>query len=92
MKIRDEEVVQLAGGVLPERTVLSAVPMDGGSGASTPFKHSCSPNNQSITAKQDGGWGSSNVSHPQCSPGNQGHEDHAGGVPVPAWARALIAG
>ena len=29
-KIRNEELAQLAGELLPERTVLSTVPMDGG--------------------------------------------------------------
>jgi hypothetical protein len=89
--IRDEELAQLAGDVLPERTVLSAVPMDGGSGASSHFKHSCSHNNQSVIGKQDGGWGSQNINHPQCGPSNHG-DNHAGGVPVPAWVRSLIAG
>lgn len=40
-KIRNEELDQLAGEVLPERTVLSAVPMDGGAGTVI-----CSPNTQ----------------------------------------------
>ena len=31
-KIRNEELDQLAGELLPERTVLSTVPMDGGPG------------------------------------------------------------
>jgi hypothetical protein len=31
-KIRNDELVQMNGEVLPERTVLSALPMDGGSG------------------------------------------------------------
>jgi hypothetical protein len=41
-KIRNEELDQLAGEVLPERTVLSAVPADPGAGA--PFSPFCSPN------------------------------------------------
>ena len=40
-KIRNEELELLAGEVLPERTVLSAVPMAGGTGLSI-----CSPNTQ----------------------------------------------
>lgn len=40
-KIRNEELGQFAGELLPERTVLSALPMDGGSSAF------CSPNTQS---------------------------------------------
>ena len=40
-KIRNEELDQLVGEVLPERTVLSTVPMDGGSGSVL-----CSPNTQ----------------------------------------------
>ena len=42
-KIRNEELEQLAGEVLPERTVLSAVPMDASSGGTS----ICSPNGQS---------------------------------------------
>ena len=40
-KIRNEELVQLTGEVLPERTVLSTVPMDGSAGTTL-----CSPNTQ----------------------------------------------
>lgn len=41
-KIRNEELVQLDGEVLPERTVLSTVPMDGGGSAN--FSPFCSGN------------------------------------------------
>jgi len=34
-KIRNEELVQMNGEVLPERTVLSALPMDGSGGAAS---------------------------------------------------------
>ena len=44
-KIRNEELDQLAGEILPERTVLSTVPADPSGGA--PFSPFCSPNNQS---------------------------------------------
>lgn len=42
-KIRNEELGQFAGELLPERTVLSALPMDAGSSAF------CSPNTQTIS-------------------------------------------
>ena len=46
-KIRSEELDQLVGEVLPERTVLSTVPADPSRGA--PFSPFCSPNNQTNT-------------------------------------------
>jgi hypothetical protein len=44
-KIRMNELDQLVGEVLPERTVLSALPSDPGGAA--PFSPFCSPNDQS---------------------------------------------
>ena len=43
-KICNEELDQFTGEVLPERTVLSAVPADPSGGA--PFSPFCSPNHQ----------------------------------------------
>jgi hypothetical protein len=60
-KIRNEELAQLAGEVLPERTVLSAVPMDGGGQIS-----SCN-GGQNVSGSQNGNWFSSGVINPQCT-------------------------
>ena len=71
-KIRNDVLDQLAGEVLPERAVLSAVPMDGGA----PFSPFCSPNNQPSTIN-DNHWADV-VNNPQCGLTNHG-DNYAGG-------------
>ena len=72
-KIRNEELDQLVGEVLPERTVLSTVPADP-SGA--PFSPFCSPNNQANTVSGNliAAVGASN----QCGLTNTAHSDGVG--------------
>jgi hypothetical protein len=60
-KIRNEELAQLAGEVLPERTVLSAVPMNGGSGVS-----SCN-GGQNASGSQNGNLISVGLINQQCT-------------------------
>ena len=69
-KIRNEELHQLVGEVLPERTVLGAMP------AAAPFSPFCSPNNQSNTVSGDlvAIVGASN----QCGLTNTAHSDGLG--------------
>jgi hypothetical protein len=73
-KIRKEELDQLAGEVLPERTVLSAMPADP-SGGAAPFQYFCSPNNQQQSGSQDGNWFTNNINNPQCGLTNKSYND-----------------
>jgi hypothetical protein len=74
-KIRNEELAQLTGEVLPERTVLSAVPMDGG-GA---LNNLCQGNQQNQIGSQNGNWFTDNINNPQCGLTNSSDNSAAGG-------------
>lgn len=67
-KIRMEELDLLAGEVLPERTVLSAMPSEVGGAPFSPF---CSPNEQSASIA--GSIGSVEAANNQCGLVNTGH-------------------
>jgi hypothetical protein len=77
-KIRKEELDQLAGEVLPERTVLSAMPADPSGGA--PFQYFCTPNNQGQTGSQNGNWFTDNINNPQCGLTNKSDNAAGGGL------------
>ena len=72
-KIRMEELDQLAGEVLPERTVLSAMPSDPGGAPFSPF---CSPNNQSASIA--GSIVAVQAANNQCGLTNSGHASGIG--------------
>ena len=72
-KIRMEELDQLAGEVLPERTVLSAMPSEVGGAPFSPF---CSPNDQSASVA--GSIGVIQAANNQCGLTNTGHASGIG--------------
>jgi hypothetical protein len=75
-KIRTEELDQLAGEVLPERTVLSAMPADPSSAA--PFSPFCSQNNESSTVA--GSVIATQASNNQCGLTNDGEANAFAGL------------
>ena len=75
-KIRNEELDQLAGEVLPERTVLSSVPMD--PGGSAPLTNFCNQINQGQAQYGNVANGGNNL--PQCGFAQQGGKAKAFGI------------
>lgn len=68
-KIDSKDLDMLAGEVLPERTVLSAMPTEWGGAPFAPF---CSPNSQSVTG------GGIIAANNQCGLVNTGHASGIG--------------